>query len=467
MGATSSGPGATSATPDLPYSDLRHRLHGTLERPGDPGYDAARRIFNAMIDRHPAAIARCVDTADVVASIQFARQHDVPISVRGGGHGVAGDSLIDDGLVIDLSSMKRIEVDEKERIAKAQAGLRLGEFIEATERYGLVSPTGTVSDTGLAGLTLGGGFGWICGKYGLAVDNLLGAEVVLANGDVVHASDTDHPDLFWAIRGGSGNFGIVTEFEMRLHPLRQVLGGMLIHPWERAGEVLRYYRELVTGLPDELTVYAGLLTAPDGHKVIAMVTCWCGDMEEGERVLAPIRAFGPPLVDTIQPMTYSAMNRLLDEGMASGQRNYWKQAFVSSLEDGLVDTAIDYASRAPSPRSVLLIDETHGAATRVSPTATAFAHREAGFGLVILAIWQDPAEDVVNVTWARELANATRAYGTGGVYVNEAVDEKPRAAFGQNYDRLAEIKALYDPTNFFRHNTNIKPAESAKPHAAD
>ncbi len=467
MGVVSSGPGPTFAAAELPYAELRNRLHGTLERPGDPGYEDARHIFNAMIDRHPAAIARCADTADVVASVLFAREHHAPISVRGGGHGIAGDSLIDDGLVIDLSSMKRIEVDSKERVAKAQAGLRLGEFIEATERYGLVSPTGTVSDTGLAGLTLGGGFGWICGKYGLAVDNLLGADVVLANGDVVHASDTDHPDLYWAIRGGSGNFGIVTEFEMRLHPLSQVLGGMLIHPRERAGEVLRYYRGLASSLPDELTVYAGLLTAPDGHQVIALVTCWCGDMEEGERVLAPIRAFGPPLVDTIQPMTYSAMNRLLDEGMSPGQRNYWKQAFVRSLEDGLIDTAIDYANRAPSPRSVLLINETHGAATRVSPAAMSFAHREEGFGLVMLSIWQDPAEDDVNVTWARELANATRAYGTGGVYVNEAVDEKPRAAFGQNYDRLAAIKAIYDPTNVFRHNTNITPAIPAKPHAAD
>lgn len=467
MGVASSGPETAFAAADLPFAELRNRLHGTLERPGDPGYDDARRIFNAMIDRHPAAIARCVDTADVVASVLFARQHDVPISVRSGGHGVAGDSLIEDGLVVDLSSMKRLMVDEKERVAKAQAGLRLGEFIEGTERYGLVSPTGTVSDTGLAGLTLGGGFGWICGKYGLAVDNLLGAEVVLANGDVVHASDTDHPDLFWAIRGGSGNFGIVTEFALRLHPLSQVLGGMLIHPRERAGELLRYYRDLVSSLPDELTVYAGLLTAPDGHQVIALVTCWCGNMEEGERVLAPIRAFGPPLVDTIQPMPYSAMNRLLDEGMAPGQRNYWKQSFATSLEDGLIDTAIDYANRAPSPRSVLLINEAHGAVTRVAQDATAFAHREAGFGLVMLAVWQDPAEDDINVTWTRELANATRAYGTGGVYVNEAVEEKPRAAYGQNYDRLAAIKAIYDPTNMFEHNMNIKPAATAKPHAAD
>lgn len=467
MGAVSPGPGPAFSHLAPNFPELGNRLHGRLLMPGAPGYDDARRIFNAMIDRHPAAIARCADTGDVVASVLFARQGDIPVSVLGGGHGVAGDSLIDDGLVIDLSHMKRIDVDAERRIARAQPGLRLGEFIEATERFGLVSPTGTASDTGIAGLTLGGGLGWISGEYGLAVDNLVGAEVVLADGSVVHTSADEHPDLFWAIRGGGGNFGIVTEFEIQLHPLRQVHGGLLIHPRERAGEVLRYYRDLVADLPDELTVYVGMLTAPDGHQVIALALCWCGDVEEGERVVAPIRAFGPPLLDMIQPMPYSAMNRLLDQGMAPGQRNYWKQAFVNTLEDALLETMIDHANRAPSPRSIVLLQEYHGASSRVPPTATAFSHREARFGLVMLGVWQDPAEDVVNVAWTRELAAATRMYGTGGVYMNEAVGEKPRAAYGANYERLAAIKARYDPSNFFRHNTNIQPAASATPDAAD
>lgn len=467
MSLSATGTESAYSSDNTPYSGLRQQLHGTLILPDDAGYDEARAVFNAMIDRRPAAIAMCADTADVVASVACARQGEIPFSVRGGGHSVAGESIVDGGLVIDLSSMKRIQVDPENRVARAQAGLRLGEFIEATERHGLVSPTGTVSDTGLAGLTLGGGFGWLCGRYGMAVDNVIGAEVVLADGSIVHASDSDHEDLFWAIRGGSGNFGVVTEFEMKLHPLTQVLGGMLIHPVDRAPEVLRYYRDLVPTLPDELTIYTALLTAPDGHKVIAMVACWSGDQAEGERVLAPIRAFGPPLADTIQPMSYSAMNRLLDEGLAPGQRNYWKQSYFRDLDDRFIETAIEFALKAPSPYSVILVDELHGAASRVSSTATAFPHREARFGIVMLAVWKDPAEDDANVAWTRELAAAARPFGTGGVYVNEAVGEKSRSAFGQNYDRLAEIKARYDPDNLFRHNTNIPPAGSATIDAAD
>ena len=463
-------PGTDSADPrDItPFGELGRQLHGTLILPEDAAYDEARTVFNAMIDRRPAAIARCADTADVVAAVNFARDTGMPIAVRGGGHSVAGESVIDGGLVIDLSSMKRVLVDPENRVARAQAGLRLGEFIEATEQHGLVSPTGTVSDTGLAGLTLGGGFGWLCGRYGMAVDNVIGAEVVLADGSVAHTSDTELEDLFWAIRGGSGNFGIVTEFEMKLHPLTQALGGMLIHPIDRAPEILRYYRELVPTLPDELTIYTGLLTAPDGNKVIAMVACWSGDEAEGERVLAPIRGFGPPLADTIQPISYSAMNRLLDEGLAPGQRNYWKQAYLRALDDSLIETVIEFALKAPSPNSVLLIDELHGAASRVPSRATAFPHREARFGLVMLAVWKDPADDDDNIAWTREVAAATRPYGTGGVYVNEAVGEKSRSAFEENYDRLADIKARYDPSNLFRHNTNIPPAsDSPSGRAAD
>lgn len=442
-------------------SALRAGLHGALILPRDPDFDAARQVFNAMIDRRPLAIARCADTTDVVTAVNFARHHGLPVSVRSGGHGVAGHCVCHDGLMIDLSSMKGIVVDPDRRVTFAQPGLRLGEFILATERYGLVSPTGTVSDTGLAGLTLGAGYGWLNGKYGLAIDNLVGAEVVTADGRVLHASADEHPDLFWALRGGSGNFGIVTSFELRLHPVSQVLGGMLIYPFPRAGEVLRFYREIAAAAPDELTLYAALLTAPDGNQVVGIVPCWCGSLEEGERVLAPIRAFGPPLADLIQPMPYSTMNTLTDEVIPSGFRHYWKQNLLRELSDDALDTIIDHVTRVVSPRTVVLIDHVHGAARRVAPTATAFPHRDAPHGLVMLSMWDDPANDEANIHWTRELAAATRPFATGGAYVNEAWDEKPGAAFGVNYERLVTIKNRYDPANLFRHNTNIAPTVNA------
>jgi FAD/FMN-containing dehydrogenase len=365
--------------------------------------------------------------------------------------------------MIDLSVMKEITVDPDQRIAYAQPGIRLGELIEATEKFGLVSPTGTASDTGIAGLTLGAGMGWIGGKYGLAVDNFLGAEVVLADGSVVHANAHDHSDLYWALRGGSGNFGIVTMFELRLHPLTEVLGGMLVHPFDRAREVLQFYRDVAMSAPDELTVFAALVTDPEGHKVIAIIPCWCGDMQEGERVLAPIRAFGPPLADLVERMPYSRMNTLIDQSVRSGQRNYWKQAFASEISDDAIDTLIDHALRASSPQSTILIDVLHGESRRVAPGETAFPHRNARFGIVMLAIWTDPGTDAENIAWTRELFEAMRPFTTGGIYVNESQDDKSQAVFGENYPRLVEIKSRYDPTNMFRHNANIAPAM----HAAD
>jgi FAD/FMN-containing dehydrogenase len=278
----------------IPYASLAAQMQGRLVLPSDEGYDEARRIYNAMIDRRPAAIAFCESTADIAAAIRFAVEHDVPISVRGGGHAVSGSSVIDAGLVIDVGAMKGLQVDVDRRIAVAQPGLRLGEFIEGTEVFGLVTPTGTVSDTGLAGLTLGAGYGYLSGKYGLAVDNLIGAEVVTADGSVLRASETENPDLFWAIRGGSGNFGVVTSFEFTLHPVTQVLGGLLVYPGFMATDMLRFYRGVATSAPDELTVFAALMTAPDGNPAVAMAVCWCGETAEGERVLETIRAFGPP-----------------------------------------------------------------------------------------------------------------------------------------------------------------------------
>ena len=441
--------------------DFREMLRGSLIRPGDPDYDEGRKIFNGMIDRRPALIARCADAADVAAAIQFARGNGLVVSVRSGGHGVAGHSVVDGGLVIDLSLMKAVEVDAERRIAGAGAGLRLGELIVATERYGLVTPTGTASDTGVGGLTTGGGYGWLTGKYGLAVDSVVGAEVVTADGRILQVSAEEHPDLFWAIRGGSGNFGVVTTFDFALHPVTQVLGGMLIYPFPMAGEVLRFYRDVAASAPDELTVHAVLATGPDGRPVAAIIACYCGDLAEGARVLAPIRAFGPPVADLIRPMKYSEMNTLIDEANPSGLLNYWKWNGLRELSDDAIDTAVEFFARVPSPRTVITIDQLHGVARRVSPTATAFAHRDAPYGLAIISMWDDPDESERNIAWTRDLAAATEPYATGGVYVNGLGEDQARAAFGVNYDRLVAVKNVYDPTNVFCHNQNIKPTVDA------
>ena len=437
------------------------RLSGALVLPADPGYDAERAVFNGMIDRRPAMIARCADAVDVSAAVQFGRDHGLVVSVRSGGHGVAGHSIADGSLVIDLSLMKGVEVDAERRVARAGAGLRLGELIEATERFGLVTPTGTMSDTGIGGLTTGGGYGWLAGRFGMAVDNVVGAEVVTADGRILRASADEHPDLFWAIRGGSGNFGVVTTFELALYPVTQVLGGMLVYPFPMAAEVLRFYREVAATAPDELTTYAALVTGPDGNKAVAILACYSGDLADGERVLAPIRAFGPPVADLIGPMPYSAINTLIDAANPSGMLNYWKWNGLRSLSDEAIDTVIGFFANVPSPRTAILIDQLHGAARRVSPTATAFAHRDAPHGLVVLSMWSDPAESASNIAWTRELAAATEPYSTGGVYVNGEGDDRARAAFGVNYDRLVEIKNVYDPTNVFRHNQNIAPSVAA------
>jgi FAD/FMN-containing dehydrogenase len=438
--------------------DLRDSLKGELVLPGDETYDELRSVFNGMIDRRPALIARPLDTEDVVTAVNFGRSHDLLVSVRGGGHSAPGHGVCHNGLMIDLSLMKGIEIDTERRIATAQPGLRLGEFITETEKFGLVSPTGTVSDTGLAGLTLGGGYGWLAGKYGMAVDNLVGAEVVASDGRVLRASADENPDLFWALRGGSGNFGIVTSFELRLYPVTQVLGGMLLYPFPMAKEVLTFYRGVASTAPDELTTYAALVTGPDGNQAVALALCYTGDLEEGERVIAPLRAFGPPIVDMVRPMPYSEINCMLDAANPPGMQNYWKWSGLRELSDDAIGVIVSFAGRVPSPRTVILIDQLHGAAARVSPDATAFAHRDAPHGLVIISMWDDPEDAEANITWTREFAAAAEPFCTGGVYVNGESGNKPAAAFGSNYERLAEIKAKYDPTNFFRHNQNIKPA---------
>jgi FAD/FMN-containing dehydrogenase len=453
-------------TPSIPLGPeieaFRQSLHGQLIAPDSPEYGDACKVFNAMINRQPGLIVQCIDTHDVVQAVNFARERDLLVSIRGGGHSVAGHAICDGGLMIDLSMMKRVEVNPEQRIARVQPGVRLREFITETEKYGLVSPTGTASETGIAGLTLGGGYGWLVGKYGMAVDNLVGAEIVTADGSVLRADDNEHADLFWAIRGGSSNFGVVTLFEFRLHPLTQVLGGMLIHPFDRARDVLRYYREISASNPDELTIFSALLTNPEGHKAIAIGLCYAGDIEEGERVIAPIRAFGPPIADLVQAMPYSEMNTLIDAALPEGMQQYWKWNGMLGLPDEAIDIIIDHFAQVPSPRSIILIEQLHGAGARVDPTATAFAHRDAPYTLVALSIWEDPADQDANIAWSRSLNAATEPFATGGVYVNGSSDDKAQAVFGVNYDRLAQIKRIYDPANLFRHNQNIKPAENGR-----
>ena len=437
---------------------FKSSLTGPVVLPGDADYDEIRKVFNNYIDRRPAVIARPLNTNDVVESVRFARATGLQVAVRGGGHSVAGHSAIDGGLLIDLSLMKKIEVKLSERIGVAQPGVKLGEFLLETEKYHLVTPTGTASDTGLAGLALGGGYGWLAGKYGLTLDNLVGLEVVTAEGDVVRADADTNPDLFWALRGGSGNFGIVTSFELQLHFQDDILGGMILYPYEQAREVLRYYRTVAQRAPDELAIYAGLMTLPQGMKAVAIALAYSGPIQAGQHLIAPIRAFGTPIVDMVHQRTYSDMNTLFDEAMPVGINYYWKWNGIRELSDEAIDTIISFTDLFPTPQSAVLIDTLHGAAARVSPDATAFAHRNAPHGLIINAAWDESGDSEASIAWARDFATAMEPFSTGGVYVNGASDEPSSAAYGANYDRLAKIKKTYDPTNFFRHNKNIAPA---------
>jgi len=350
---------------------FKERLHGELIGPGDDGYESARRVWNGMIDKYPALIARCTSVSDVVRTVQFARRQDLPIAVRGGGHSYAGNSTCDGGIVIDLSRMKRVQVDPLKRTAWVQAGLTLGEFVRETQAFGLATTVGTVSETGLAGLTLGGGIGWLMGKYGLTIDSLLAVEIVTADGRVLRASATEHADLFWGVRGGGGNFGIVTAFQFQLHPVGPVLAGMVLHPVDRASEVLHFYREFSSTAPDELTTFAGLVTAPDGLPVVAISLCYCGPLEEGERLIAPVRTFGKPIVDLIRPMSYLDLISMLDAGVPRGRHYYSKTRSLKQLSDEALETLIEYRSARPSPLALIVIQHVHGAASRVGPTETA------------------------------------------------------------------------------------------------
>ena len=441
---------------------LKQGVRGQVLQPGDAGYDDARAIWNGLIDRRPALIVQCSGTADVVDAVNFARDHELLLSVKGGGHNVAGNAVNDGGLVIDLSSMKGIRVDPDARTVQAQGGALWRDLDHETQAFGLATTGGTVSNTGIVGLTLGGGLGWLMGKHGLSVDNLISADVVTADGQFRRASERDNADLFWALRGGGGNFGVVTSLEYRLHPVTQVLGGMVIYPLDQARDVLRFYRDFSAGLPDEAEAYAALLTAPQGMPVAALLLGYNGPIAEGEKVLAPARRFGKPVADVVGPMPYGARQRMLDEPNAiHGLQRYWRSAFTEQISDGLIDVMVEGASSFSSPMSALLFFNIHGAATRVSPAATAFAPRRAQWDFDAIGQWADAGESTKHIAWVRALWSKLEPHLQGSAYVNHlAADDRPekvRASFGENYGRLRALKAVYDPKNLFRVNANIAP----------
>jgi len=450
------------AVPDeATVQGFKASLRGELLRPGDDTYDAARKVYNAMIDKRPAMIVRCAGTADVIHAVNFGRTHDLLLAVRGGGHSVAGKSVCDGGLLIDLSTMKGMRVDPASRTVRAQPGLRLGELDRETQAFGLATTLGTVSNTGIAGLTLGGGIGWLNGKHGLACDNLLSVDVVTADGRLLTASASENEDLFWGVRGGSGNLGIVTSFEYQLHAVGPVLGGMVLYELSKAKEVLRFFDEFSHTCPDELSTLGLCVTAPDGNRVIAIAACYCGSLQEGEQVLKPLRTFGPPLADMIQPMKYVEMQSILDAGLPPGQWHYWKSNFVRTLSEDAIETLMQHVATVPSPLTALFLQQMHGAASRVGPTETAFVHRREQYDFIIPSIWIDPADSEKNIKWTRELWEAMQPFVEQTVYVNnlgEEGDERVKAAYGPNYERLLTLKNKYDPTNFFRLNQNIRPS---------
>ena len=447
----------------MPTADeFKAGLRGQLLSPGDDGYDRARKLWNGMFDRRPALIARCAGAADVIRAVSFARDNRLAVAVRGGGHSFPGHSVCDGGLVIDLSAMKAIRVDLRKRTARAQAGVKWIELDHETQAFGLATTGGTDADTGIAGLTLGGGLGWLSSKYGLTVDNLVSADVVTADGRLLTASATENQDLFWGLRGGSGNFGVVTSFEYQLHAVGPtILGGMVAYPLGRAKEVLNFYRQFAKAAPDDLTTYAAFVTPPGGETVAALFCCYCGPLGKGEEVIRPLRSLGSPVQDLLGPMPYVAQQRLFDGAFPAGSYYYAKAGSLADLTDEAIEVFAEYAATKPSPLSGVLVQTVCGAASRVASAATAFPHRRLPYAPVIISQWLDAATSEKNVGWARDFGKALHPLAGGGVYVNDlSYDDadRVRTAYGANYERLAALKKAYDPDNLFRLNPNITPA---------
>ncbi|MGH6621183.1 MAG: FAD-binding oxidoreductase [Alphaproteobacteria bacterium] len=462
--------GGAASLEEEDVKGLAGRLRGKLVLPGEDGNDEARTIWNAMIDRRPGAVVRCAGAADVVRAVTFARDHDLVLSVRAGGHNIAGKAVGDGALLLDLTPMTSVRVDPARRTAWVEPGVTLGEFDNEAQAYGLATPLGINSTTGVAGLTLGGGFGWISRKYGMSIDNLVSVDIVTADGALRRASETENPDLFWAVRGGGGNFGVVTSFEFRLHPVGpEVLSGLIFHPQERAKELLPRYRRIVAEAPDELTCWVVLRKAPPlpflpeavhGTDVLIFAACYAGDMKEGEKAVAPLRALGTPIADVIGPHSFAGWQAAFDPLLTPGARNYWKSHDFTELSEAATDVMLDYTGRLPTPECEIFIGHLGGAVNRVAADATAYPHRDSDFIMNVHTRWQDPAQDRACVQWARGLFEATKPHATGGVYVNflgeDEADRLP-GAYGANLARLAAIKAKYDPANLFRVNQNIAP----------
>ncbi|MDB5745124.1 MAG: linked oxidase domain protein [Polaromonas sp.] len=450
---------------------LRAGIQGEVILPDDAAYEKARQVWNAMIDKRPAAMVRCATTQDVVHAVNFARDHAFTLAVRGGGHNIAGSALCDDGIVIDLSQMKATQVDAGARLGSVEGGATLADFDAATQAHGLAVPLGINSTTGVAGLTLGGGFGWLSRKYGMTIDSLASAEVVTSAGQVVRASATEQPDLFWALRGGSGNFGVVTRFDFRLHPVGpNVLAGLIVYPFSEAKAVLRQYRDFMARAPDDLSVWTVLRKAPPlpflpeavhGQEVIVLALLYTGDPGEGQSLVEPLRGFATPVGTHVGVMPYVAWQQAFDPLLTPGARNYWKSHNFSELQDGLFDAVIDFIATLPSPQCEIFFGAIGGATLGPAADSAAYAHRDARFVMNVHGRWDDPADDERCMRWARDFFQASAPFASGGVYVNFlTADEGGRvqAAYGQNYARLAQVKRKYDPANLFCTNQNIVPA---------
>ena len=442
---------------------LAASFSGALFLPGDEHYDEVRRVHNGLIDKRPALIARCLGTSDVVAALALGRETGLEISVRGGGHSVSGKAVTDGGLMIDLAGMKGMHVDPVAQTARAQGGVTWGELNRETALHGLATTGGVVSTTGIAGLTLGGGLGWLNGVHGLAVDNLLSVELVTADGRVLNVSEKTDPDLFWALRGGGGNFGVATSFEYRLHRLTEVTGGIVAHPFDAARDVLRFVRGFAEDLPDELWIVAGLTHAPDGSgtKLAAVVVCHAGSAEQAAKDLRPLLEFGSPVMSDVGPLPYPVVNTFFDAAFPKGALNYWKSSFLDELEDAAIDTLVARFAEAPSAMSAIVIEHFHGAVCRVPVSATAVPHRKPGYNVGIFAEWLDGAGTEENIAWTKDTYAALGQHWAERRYVNyldaDDTGDAVRAAYGPNYTRLAELKQKYDPENVFHLNHNIDP----------
>lgn len=457
---------------DLSAQPTAPAFKGTVLGPQDPGYDDARQVFNGLVDRRPLRIMRCTDAADVGSAILQARQDGLPVSVYGGGHGVTGSAVVDQGVCIDLRGLDRVVVDPVARTARVGGGATWGVVDAATQEFGLAVTGGRVSTTGVGGLTLGSGSGWLERALGFACDSILAAEVVTADGRIVTASAQENPDLFWAIRGGGGNFGVVTEFTFQLHPVGPiVLAGMLMYPASMARKVVRFWRDFMTDAPDDVGSGVAFITAPPeefvpepvrGHPVVGIVVCYAGDPADGARDLAPLLEFGPPAVTLVQPMPYVAVQKLLDPGNQKGRRNYWSSDFLAELPEDAIETLVTHATSPVSPMSQVTLVAGGGAIARVPDDATAFGQRTAPWNIHYLSMWDDPAADELNIRHGRALSDAMKPWTTGQVYLNFIGDEgrqRVETAYGpERYARLQQLKRVWDPENVFRHNQNITPA---------